>query len=95
MAAYVIVRVDVTDPDQYAKYMKLSPGAVSAAGGRFLVRGGATEALEGPDEHRRVVVLEFDDMDAARSFYESDLYVEARGVRAGAAIMEMLAVQGA
>jgi len=40
-------------------------------------------------------VLEFDDMDAARSCYESDLYVEARGVRAGAAIMEMLAVQGA
>lgn len=95
MAAYVIVRVDVTDPEQYAKYMKLSPGAVAAAGGRFLVRGGATEALEGPDERRRVVVLEFDDMDAARRFYDSDLYVEARGVRAGAAVMEMLAVEGA
>ena len=48
MTAYVITEIKVSDPEQYKGYQALSPGAVAAAGGEFLVRGGRTEVLEGP-----------------------------------------------
>ena len=95
MAAYVITRVNVTDPDQYEKYKALSPAAVAESGGRFIVRGGESVTLEGPEETRRLVVLEFPDMDSATAFYDSEKYRHARSVRAGAAEFEMVVVEGA
>lgn len=94
MTAYAIVRVKVTDPEQYQKYMALSPGAIEAHGGRFIARGGAAEVLEGEPEDRRVVVVEFPSMDAARDFYDSPQYREARAAREGAAEMDLLIVEG-
>lgn len=94
MTAYVIVRVNVTDPDQYSKYKLLTPGAIAKYGGTFLVRGGAHEVLEGPADDRRMVLLEFPSMDHARSFYDSPEYREARAVRDGAAEMELVAIEG-
>lgn len=95
MAAYVITRVNVTDPEQYEKYKALSPAAVAESGGKFIVRGGESETLEGPEEDRRLVVLEFPDMDSAKAFYDSEKYRHARDVRAGAAEFHMVAVEGA
>lgn len=95
MAAYAIVRVEVTDPERYEEYKALTPAAVAAFGGRFIVRGGAAETLEGPDETRRIVVVEFPDLDQARACFESPQYAEARAKRIGAAEMEMLIVDGA
>jgi len=95
MAAYLIVRVDVTDPEQYDKYKLLTPAAIEAGGGKFIVRGGAHESLEGPDDPRRIVVLEFPTADMARAFYDSPEYTHARDVRAGAAEMHMTLVEGA
>ena len=95
MAAYLIVRVRVSDPDQYEEYKKLTPAAVAAYGGKFVVRGGPHEVLEGPAEDRRMVVLEFPTMDDARVFYNSPQYLAARDVRAGAAQMEIILVEGA
>lgn len=95
MAAYVIARVNVTDPDQYSKYKLLTPDAVAAHGGEFIVRGGDHEVLEGPADDRRIVVLKFASMDDARAFYDSPGYSAAREVRAGAAEMEMTLVDGA
>ncbi len=60
MPAYVIARVKVTDPDQYGKYRAVTPGAVAEFGGKFIVRGGEMETLEGPAEDRRVVIIEFE-----------------------------------
>ncbi len=94
MPAYLIVRVDVTDPAQYEEYKKLSPGAIAAYGGRFLARGGPTETLEGEPETRRVVVVEFPDAEAARRFDASPEYAEARRAREGAADMQMVLVEG-
>lgn len=94
MTAYVIVETDVTDPEQYKQYMAASPGAVEAAGGRFLVRGGELAVLEGDWNPPRIVVLEFDDLDAAKRWYDSELYRHARDLRAGAATFRMIAVQG-
>lgn len=95
MTAYVIARVNVTDPDQYAKYKLLTPAAIEAHGGRFIVRGGEHQVLEGAPDDRRIVVLEFATSDDARAFYDSPEYVHAREVRAGAAEMEMTLVEGA
>ena len=69
--AYVIVDMNVTDPEKYKGYVALAGPSVEAGGGRFIVRGGATEVLEGDRQPNRTVILEFPDMDAARSWYNS------------------------
>jgi uncharacterized protein (DUF1330 family) len=92
--AYVIVDMDVTDPEKYEGYRALAAPAVEAAGGRYIVRGGATEVLEGDRVPHRIVVLEFADLDAARAWYDSPLYVEARAAREGAATGSFIAVEG-
>jgi uncharacterized protein (DUF1330 family) len=93
--AYVICDIDVTDSVAYEEYKKLSLPAVLAHGGRFVVRGGATEVLEGERQPHRVVVLEFPSMDAARTWYDSPEYREARAARQGAAVASFIAVEGA
>jgi uncharacterized protein (DUF1330 family) len=92
--AYVIVDMSVTDPERYAAYRELAGPAVEAAGGRYLARGGATEVLEGDRVPNRIVILEFPDLAAARAWYDSPAYVEARGVREGAATGSFIAVEG-
>jgi uncharacterized protein (DUF1330 family) len=94
MPAYVIVETDITDPEQYERYKAASPGAVAAGGGRFVVRGGETAVLEGDWDPSRLVVLEFPDLDAAKAWYASEQYQAAKELRAGAAGLKMVAVQG-
>ena len=95
MPAYVIADVDVADPAKYEGYKALSPGAVAAAGGKFMARGGETAVLEGDWKPARLVVIEFADVDAARKFYDSALYTQARAARAGATRrFNMVVVQG-
>jgi len=95
MPAYVIADVKVTDPEQYKQYMALSPGAIEAAGGRCLVRGGQHDVFEGDWQPNRLVMVEFADMAAARAFYDSAKYREARAKRAGATeFFNMVVVQG-
>ena len=95
MPAYVIADVSVSDPEQYKSYMALSPRAVTEAGGRFLVRGGRNEALEGDWTPGRLVMIEFPTYEQARAFYDSPLYREARAKRAGATHhFNMVVVEG-
>jgi uncharacterized protein (DUF1330 family) len=94
MPAYVIVETDITDPERYEQYKAATPTAIAAGGGRFLVRGGEHVVLEGDWEPTRLVVLEFEDLAAAKRWYESELYQDAKKLRAGAAHMRMVAVQG-
>jgi uncharacterized protein (DUF1330 family) len=94
MAAYILVDVQVTDPVRYERYRALTPGAIARYGGRFLVRGGDTTVLEGDWQPHRVVVLEFPSVAAAKEFYDSPEYREARAARAGAARMSMFVVEG-
>jgi uncharacterized protein (DUF1330 family) len=93
--AYVLVDIEVTDPAQYENYRKLSGPAAAAYGGRFIVRGGPTEVLEGDRVPNRVVVLEFPDVAAARAWYDSPEYREARAARANAARGSFVLVEGA
>lgn len=94
MSAYIIARVSVTDPEKYEDYKALAPAAIEAHGGRYLVRGGAMQTLEGEREDRRVVVLEFPTLEAAENFYRSAEYEPAREKRRGAAEMQMILVDG-
>jgi uncharacterized protein (DUF1330 family) len=94
MAAYVIVETDITDPEQYEHYKAASPAAIAAGGGRFLVRGGELATLEGDWHPPRLVLLEFEDLQAAKRWYDSDAYQQARKLRAGAAGFRAVAVQG-
>ncbi len=94
MPAYIIVETDIHDPDQYARYREAAPAAVAAAGGRFVARGGELAVLEGDWQPKRLVVLEFEDLDAAKRFYDSPEYQEAKRLREGAADLNMVAVQG-
>jgi uncharacterized protein (DUF1330 family) len=94
MPAYVIVETDVTDPEQYEQYKAASPGAIAASGGRFLVRGGELAVLEGDWRPSRLVMLEFEDLEAAKRWYESEAYQEAKKLREGAAGFRAVAVQG-
>jgi uncharacterized protein (DUF1330 family) len=92
--AYIIVETDIHDPEQYEQYKQASPGAVSAGGGRFIVRGGELAVLEGDWQPKRLVLLEFPDLDAAKRFYDSSEYQDAKRLREGAAHLNMVAVSG-
>jgi uncharacterized protein (DUF1330 family) len=94
MPAYVIVETDVSDPERYEQYKTAASAAVAAHGGRYLVRGGEQDVLEGDWRPPRLVVLEFEDLAAARRWYDSEQYRQARELRAGAARLSLVAVQG-
>lgn len=94
MTAYIIARVNVTDAEKYKGYQALTPNAIATNGGKFLARGGEVTTLEGNAETRRVVVLEFETTDAAKAFYDSPEYREARAARENAADFEMFVVEG-
>ncbi len=92
--AYLVVQSNVTNPEQYANYSKLSPDIIAKHGGRFLARGGRSATLEGPAAPARIVVVEFPSYEAAEAFYRSPAYTAARQVRAGAATMQFVVVEG-
>lgn len=95
MNAFVIADVKVSVPEKYEGYKVLSPGAVAAAGGEFVVRGGDHAVLEGLWNPNRLVIIKFASMEKAKAFYDSELYRAAREKRAGATeFFNMVVVQG-
>ena len=83
-AAYIIVDMLIADMAQYQQYMAEAPAAVAAAGGEYLVRGGRFEALEGQWQPSRIAMLRFPSYEAAKAFYEGEMYRAARAKRLGA-----------
>ena len=94
MPAYVIVEVSIHDQETYEEYKKLTPAAVSAYGGSFVVRGGETETLEGDWDPQRIVVLQFPTLEKAREWWASPEYAPAKALRQRAAHTKMLLVEG-
>jgi uncharacterized protein (DUF1330 family) len=96
MPAYVIASVtEAHDDEALAEYRRRNTAAVEAHGGRFVVRGGAMDVLEGDWAPLRVVVMEFDDVEAAKRWYESDEYQAAIPIRQGASTTGLIVVEGA
>lgn len=94
MAAYLVVDIEVTNPAQFEEYKKLAPAAIAKYGGRYIIRGGAYENIEGDWKPQCLTIVEFDSMEKAKTFYTSPEYGVAIKARAGAANFKALLVQG-
>ncbi|MEA2382048.1 MAG: hypothetical protein QOH72_2019 [Solirubrobacteraceae bacterium] len=94
MPAYLILDIHVEDPEEYAAYRERSPATLEAYGGRYLVRGGPHEVIEGDWNPERVVVVEFPSVQRAREWYESPEYQEIVGMRLRAAPSNTVLVEG-
>lgn len=94
MAAYVVVEVQVHNPDAYTEYRRLVPPTLEPFGGRFLVRGGQVETLEGDWRPERFVILQFPDIARAKAWWSSPAYTAIRDLRYHNATSRMIVVEG-
>jgi uncharacterized protein (DUF1330 family) len=94
MPAYIIADVKVTNPAGYEPYRPLAAASIARLGGRFVVRGGNAELLEGTPEPERVVVIEFPDADTARRWYRSEEYQQALKIRQANSTARLILVEG-
>jgi uncharacterized protein (DUF1330 family) len=94
MRGYVLVEIDVTDPAAYEIYKQTASATVAAHGGKYLVRGGAAEKLEGERQPKRIVVLEFETVAQARAWWSSEEYREPKKLRQRSAVTQMTLVEG-
>jgi uncharacterized protein (DUF1330 family) len=94
MPAYIIVDVKITNPAEYEEYKKLTPASVAAFDGKFIVRGGTTENLEGDWHPERIVILQFPTLKRAKEWWSSDLYGKAKAIRQRASKAKMIVVEG-
>lgn len=94
MTAYVIVDIEVTDPEGYKEYAKMAPATVTLYGGKYIARGGHNETLEGDWQAKRLVILEFPSVEQAKSWVNSPEYAPARKLRHQYARSNMVVVEG-
>jgi len=94
MTAFVILDIEVTDADGYAKYKELAPPSVALYGGKYIARGGKTETLEGDWQPSRLVILEFPSADQARAWLNSPEYAPARALRHQYAHTQSVLIEG-
>jgi uncharacterized protein (DUF1330 family) len=94
-AGYVIVEMKISDAERYKEYMASAPASVTAAGGKYLIRGGRCETLEGQWQPARVAMLEFPSFEQAKAWYDSESYRAVRSKREGATdFFNMILVEG-
>jgi uncharacterized protein (DUF1330 family) len=94
MSAYIVVEVQVNDPVRYEDYKKMVPPSLAAYGGRFVVRGGKVETLEGDWAPKRFVMVEFPSLEKAKAWWASEEYAEAKALRQATAKTQMIVVEG-
>ena len=94
MAAYIIANIEVTDPEGYPAYLEGGRGSAEKYGGKYIVRGGKAETLEGERQPHRTVVLEFPSVEQARAWWDSPEYSAAKPFRRKAATSSFILVEG-
>ena len=94
MSAYVIVDITIHDNSEYDEYKKLTPASIEAYGGRFIVRGGKSEILEGNWQPERLVILEFPSVERVKEWWNSAEYSKAKSIRQRVAYTDMLVIEG-
>ena len=94
MPAYIIADVTVTDPATMEEYRKRVPATLAPYGGRFIVRGGAHQTVEGDWKPNRLVVLEFPSLEQAKRWYDSEEYREPKAMRLRAGRTNLVIVDG-
>ena len=95
MSVYLIADIEVTDPVGYEEYKRRVPAVIAAHGGRYLVRGGASEVLEGTWRPRRSAIIEFADLASMKAFWESAEYRPLRAIRERCANSNVVVIEGA
>ena len=94
MAAYLVLNIDVTNPERYAEYVKVAGATVEQYGGRYLVRGGKAETLEGSLAPKRFVVLEFPSLERAKAWWNSAEYRQPKAIRQSTSTSDVILVEG-
>jgi uncharacterized protein (DUF1330 family) len=94
MAAYLIANVDVKDAATFEEYRKQVPATIAKYGGRYLVRGGRVERVEGTWNPTRLVVLEFPSLEQARRWYDSEDYRGPKALRMKSTVTDTVFVEG-
>jgi uncharacterized protein (DUF1330 family) len=94
MPAYIIAEVEITNPSGYDAYRPLAGASVAQYGGKFIIRGGKAELVEGSKDPARIVVIEFPDVAAAKRWYHSPEYQEALKIRLANSTGRVLLVEG-
>jgi uncharacterized protein (DUF1330 family) len=94
LAAFLIIEIDVSDPEVYAAYRQAVSSNIAAAGGAYIVRGGDVEVLEGDWRPNRMVVVRFNSADEARRWWNSPGYAELKAMRQRSAKTNMILVEG-
>lgn len=94
MPAFIIVNIDVSDPEGFARYRELVAPTIAAAGGRYRIRGGESRVLEGTYQPKRMVMLEFASREAALAWYDSAEYAPLKDLRRRSSTADVLLVDG-
>ncbi|MBC8008365.1 MAG: DUF1330 domain-containing protein [Prolixibacteraceae bacterium] len=94
MSAYVIVDIDIHDPAVYDEYRKVVGPTLTQYGGKFVVRGGKIDILEGKWNPKRIVILEFENAARARQWYDSEEYRAPKQIRMKASKGNLVLVEG-
>ena len=94
MPAYILVDVTIHNAENYEGYKKLTPASIASYDGKFIVRGGQAEILEGDWQPGRVVVLEFPTIERAKQWWASEEYATAKAIRQANAETKMILVEG-
>ncbi len=94
MPAYVIVDIEVLDPEGYAEYRESAPPVVARYGGKYLARGGRTETLEGDWKPSRLVILEFPSLEQAKQWWSSEEYSGPKQKRLATTNSKMIVIEG-
>ena len=94
MPAYIIVEIDISDSEGYEEYKRLAAPTVHSHGGKYIVRGGRAETLEGNWNPKRIVVLEFPSVDQAKQWWSAVDYAGAKAIRHRCASSRMIVVEG-
>ena len=94
MPAYIVVEVEIHNPAEYEDYKKLTPGSLKNYQGKFIVRGGKTETLEGDWSPQRFVMIQFPTLELAKAWWASEEYAPAKALRQRTASTKMIVVEG-
>lgn len=94
MPAYAIVRTDVINAERFQDYAAKTPELLARYGAKFLVRGGDVTTLEGAEENRRMVLIEFESREKALELYQSDEYQELLKIIKESTKREFIIVDG-
>lgn len=94
MPAFILVEVEIRDPEPFERYKQLAPPSIAAHGGKYVVRGSPVETLEGDWKPARFVMLEFPTVERARAWWSSPEYAEGKALRQSCADTKMILVEG-